>query len=171
MKVPSFLMTNFQRYFKVPLFDKMLTCRNFWQYNGAFLNIFHIWHESPFYLLIVISAVFYSTRDIEMGHSLLRTILTAWKASKYEVSSGPYFPVFGLNTDQKKSVFGKFPRSDWKKISILLASFLDFLGNNFLNSSTSESKPWNRPPFLQNMFKKYCIVSHFLNMRDIMAKC
>ena len=26
---------------------------------------------------------------------------TAWKVSKYGVISGPYFPVFGLNTDQK----------------------------------------------------------------------
>ena len=25
-------------------------------------------------------------------------IVTAWKVSKYEVLSGPYFPVFGLNT-------------------------------------------------------------------------
>ena len=25
-------------------------------------------------------------------------MLTAWKVSKYEVISGPYFPVFGLNT-------------------------------------------------------------------------
>ena len=27
---------------------------------------------------------------------------TAWKVSKYGVFSGSYFPVFGLNTDQKK---------------------------------------------------------------------
>ena len=27
--------------------------------------------------------------------------MTAWKVSKYGVISGPYFPVFGLNTDQK----------------------------------------------------------------------
>ena len=27
---------------------------------------------------------------------------TAWKVSKYGVFSGPYFPAFGLNTDQKK---------------------------------------------------------------------
>ena len=26
---------------------------------------------------------------------------TAWKLFKYGVISGPYFPVFGLNTDQK----------------------------------------------------------------------
>ena len=31
-------------------------------------------------------------------------VLIAWKVSKYEVISGPYFPVFGLNT-QIYSVF------------------------------------------------------------------
>ena len=59
-------------------------------------------------------------------------LLTAWKVSKYSVISGPYFPVFGLNTEingvnlriqseYKKtrtrinSVFGHFSRSgcDW----------------------------------------------------------
>ena len=30
---------------------------------------------------------------------------------KYGVFSGPYFPAFGLNTDQKNSVFGHFSRS------------------------------------------------------------
>ena len=29
-------------------------------------------------------------------------LFTAWKVSKYGVFSGQYFPVFGLNTDQKK---------------------------------------------------------------------
>ena len=28
-----------------------------------------------------------------------RSLTTAWKVSKYGVISGPYFPVFGLNTD------------------------------------------------------------------------
>ena len=30
---------------------------------------------------------------------LLRMTCTAWKVSKYGVFSGPYFPVFGLNTE------------------------------------------------------------------------
>ena len=54
---------------------------------------------------------------------------TAWKVSKYRVSSGPYFPIFGLNTKiysvnlpiqsayrkietRKNSVFGYFSRSE-----------------------------------------------------------
>ena len=32
---------------------------------------------------------------------LLHERVTAWKVSKYGVISGPYFPTFGLNTDQK----------------------------------------------------------------------
>ena len=53
---------------------------------------------------------------------------TAWKVSKYGVISGPYFPVFGLNTEiyppilriqseyrkiraRNNSVFGHFSRS------------------------------------------------------------
>ena len=27
-------------------------------------------------------------------------IITAWKVSKYRILSGPYFPVFGLNTEK-----------------------------------------------------------------------
>ena len=51
---------------------------------------------------------------------------TAWKVPKYGVFSGPYFPVFGLNTEiylrvqseykkirtRKNSVFGHFSRSE-----------------------------------------------------------
>ena len=54
--------------------------------------------------------------------------VTAWKVSKYEIFSGPYFPVFGLNTaiygvdlyiqskygkmqTRKNSVFGHFSHS------------------------------------------------------------
>ena len=36
---------------------------------------------------------------------------TAWKVSKYRVISGPYFPVFGLNTDiygVNKKIYGVF---------------------------------------------------------------
>ena len=31
---------------------------------------------------------------------IIREEFTAWKVSKYEVISGPYFPVFGLNTEK-----------------------------------------------------------------------
>ena len=60
---------------------------------------------------------------------IFQNIYTAWKVSKYGVSSGPYFPVFGLNTEiysvnlriqsdylkirtRKNSIFGHFSRSD-----------------------------------------------------------
>ena len=35
----------------------------------------------------------------EYRFSLTRILPTAWKVSKYGVISGPYFPVFGLNTE------------------------------------------------------------------------
>ena len=54
--------------------------------------------------------------------------ITAWKVSKYGVISGPYFPVFGLNTEilrihveyrkirtRNKSAFGHFSRIVWPK--------------------------------------------------------
>ena len=60
---------------------------------------------------------------------LYHTTFTAWKMSKYGVISGPYFPLFGLNTRfmfvnlriqslyrktraRNNSVFGHFSRSD-----------------------------------------------------------
>ena len=39
---------------------------------------------------------------------------TAWKVSKYGVISGPYFPVFGLNTE-RYSVYLRI-RSEYRKI-------------------------------------------------------
>ena len=42
---------------------------------------------------------------ISKGRYFLKFVLlcygsTAWKVSKYEVISGPYFPVFSENTDE-----------------------------------------------------------------------
>ena len=49
--------------------------------------------------------------------------VTAWKLSKYGVFSGPYFPAFGLNTDQKKlriwtlfTQWGMFSILEWYKV-------------------------------------------------------
>ena len=64
--------------------------------------------------------------------SFSRSVNTVWKASKYGVFSGPYFPIFLLNTERfsecqwekiwnrKNSVFGHFLRSKsllWQIIS------------------------------------------------------
>ena len=60
----------------------------------------------------------------------ITSTLTAWKVPKYGVISGPYFPLFGLNTERygeslciqsnyrkirtrNNSVFGRFSRSVW----------------------------------------------------------
>ena len=67
----------------------------------------------------------------------LRIVIIAWKVSKYGVISGPYFPVFGLNTkiygvnlrvqskyrkirSRNNSVFGHFSYSVREKNSILI---------------------------------------------------
>ena len=47
--------------------------------------------------------------DLILGSSVFTS--TTWKVSKYGVFSSPYFPAFGLNMDQKNSVFGHFSRS------------------------------------------------------------
>ena len=71
---------------------------------------------------------------------------TAWKVPKYEVTSGPYFPAFGLNMerykvslriqskcgekkDQNNSKYGYFSRSE---ASFYATKILDygFLGND-----------------------------------------
>ena len=47
---------------------------------------------------------------------------TAWKVSKYEAFSGPYFPVFNPKTGkcdpEKNSIFGHFSRNIADNISI-----------------------------------------------------
>ena len=65
---------------------------------------------------------------------------TAWKVSKYGVISGPYFPVFGLNTEvysvnlhiqseyrkiwtRKTSIFGHFSRSASNRNACVCSSF------------------------------------------------
>ena len=43
------------------------------------------------------------SKIIEIVHLLMFSITdTVWNVFKYGVLSGPYFPAFGLNTDQKK---------------------------------------------------------------------
>ena len=60
--------------------------------------------------------------------------ITAWEVSKYGVFSGPYFPAFGLNTDQKKlrlwtlfkqSILVKFITATAKARAATLKVFMD----------------------------------------------
>ena len=47
--------------------------------------------------------------------TIMEHFFTAWKVFQYGVFSGPYFPVFGLNTEiysRSTSVFVHFSRSD-----------------------------------------------------------
>ena len=53
----------------------------------------------------------YITEETLRCKNKVAKIITAWKVSIYGVISGPYFPVFGLNTEIY-SVFGHFSRAE-----------------------------------------------------------
>ena len=69
--------------------------------------------KSWYMIIMIIEIIFYSliiiiTNNLLIIYSLLLAFIlfwliycpnTAWKVSKYGVFSGPYFPVFGLNTE------------------------------------------------------------------------
>ena len=78
-----------------------------------------------FILRTKVTKIFFKNWIVPVIMNLLHT---AWKVSKYGVFSGPYFPLFGLNTEiygvnlriqteyrkirtRKVSVFGNFSRS------------------------------------------------------------
>ena len=60
---------------------------------------------------------------------------TAWKVSKYRVISGPYFLVFGLNTEIYGVVFGGFK----SKISIILTMGCNTQLSDVFNRDVFES--------------------------------
>ena len=84
--------------------------------------------------------------------------ITTWKVSKYGVFSGPYFPIFGLNTEiysvnlciqseyrkirtRKNSVFGYFSRSE--SITTNYIIFQGYLSNTILvQKYNTEIKNW-----------------------------
>ena len=47
----------------------------------------------------------------------------------------------------------------------------NFVGDTFLSSSVSGSKPWDNLVFALKTFKKYDIVSYFLKLRETMWEC
>ena len=76
----------------------------FWDYLGVsnrvlmgFLGVFMRLMEDACSVLSVAKDKLLVTR---LKYS--NEVITAWKVSKYRVFSDPYFPVFGLNSDQKK---------------------------------------------------------------------
>ena len=71
-----------------------------------------------------INQLWQQVKSSKFHHFCLR-VSTAWKVSKYEVFSGPYFSAFGLNSEREKCPntefflvrifrmeFGHFSRSD-----------------------------------------------------------
>ena len=67
-------MADLQSSYKILLFDKILPSGKCRQYNGCLSIVFHILHESPFSLLIIISEVFFGDKDIKIRHSVFQTI-------------------------------------------------------------------------------------------------
>ena len=73
-----------------------------------------------------------STHLFGMRRENLYTLatFTAWKVSKYGVISGPYFPVFGLNTER----YGGSLRiqSEYRKIRIRNNSIFGHFSRNLM---------------------------------------
>ena len=94
---------------------------------------------------------------------------TSGKVSKYGVFSGPFFPVFGLNTERyrvslrilsecgkmwtrKNSVFGHFSHSDISLLSIIIIT------HAIKNSNSSFSIHHMNLQFLANSFEPRIII-------------
>ena len=103
----------------------------------------------------------------EMWLGKLRVIITAWKVSKWEVFSGPYFPVFGNIRIQseymkiqtrKKSVFGHFSRGELRQIKPICWWYIDLVVKhlhcvNCLNTwATNCTTFWNQKLLYRTVF-------------------
>ena len=67
----------------------------------------------------VIQQIFWTLGQLDL--TMHNVISTAWKVSKYDVFSGPYFPVFGLYTEiYRKSQYSVRiqENADQKKLSV-----------------------------------------------------
>ena len=105
---------------------------------------------------------------------------TAWKVSKYEVISGPYFPVFGLNTEIYSEITPHLDtfyaaqvnsgyitislqyRSHWKCCFVIFGSLIFF---NF--RATFAKTLMKKSPFLWQSFKtfmKLCYLPKFYHV-------
>ena len=74
---------------------------------------------------------------------IISELCTAWKVSKYGVFSGPYFPAFGLNTDQKKlCIWTHFTQRCSSKIQFLqkTGKHEDIIFNTRLSIAWNEFK-------------------------------
>ena len=104
--------------------------------NLSFINALYILIFSWFVLQLVVC----ESRNSSPNFSIFQIAVTVWKVSKYEFISGPYFPVFGLNTEiyginihihpyskirtRNNSVFGHFSRSDYLDIKDLILDWM-----------------------------------------------
>ena len=84
------------------MFHKLLSRTSVYLYMRGFRNrkksckINKDWQKRwSFYSKHVFQQTIYS---LQKNHLFFQVSLAAWKVSKYRVTSGPYFPVLGLNT-------------------------------------------------------------------------
>ena len=74
-------------------------CKNFDLCLDCYgIGKFPSWYLLLYVLLLLSIFVLFNLLYFTM---IVVIFFTAWKVSKYGVISGPYFPVIGLNTDQK----------------------------------------------------------------------
>ena len=71
---------------------------------------------------------------------------TAWKVSKYRLFSGPYFPVFGLNTE----IYGVIQENTDQKIVCIWTLFTQWCHQKFFKRGGAHSL-WPRP--LENNYR------------------
>ena len=86
---------------------------------------------------------------------------TAWKVSKYEVISGPYFPVFGLNTERYG--VSLCIQSEYKKIRTRNNSAFEHL----LCIESDKDNRLRLMATLENMLIKYQLQMMYLLISDV----
>ena len=74
--------------------------RNMFKVNNKNTKTTHQWSRSGIFTVIFehILLFFLVFLLLTLNRQMFAGASTAWKVSKYGVSSGPYFPAFGLNT-------------------------------------------------------------------------
>ena len=80
------------------------------EYNGC--NYFSFWAIFCAFPLLTNQDMKISKNWKKQKEKNLEISSTAWRLSKYSVSSGPYSPTFGLNTERYLSIF---PFSVWMR--------------------------------------------------------
>ena len=88
--------------------------------------------------------------NTKMTQKLVLLTFIAWKLSKYGVISGPYFPVFGLNTEIYCVKSVQIRKNFWSVFSCIQTEYIDL-------RSKSPYSVWIQG----NTDQKYSVFGHF----------